>query len=894
MSFAVDQFIQVKCKFQLTSESESSDSVHMNRYSEKIGICTASECLNHTLLVMVCSNEIGNNHIVAYYIEKNRTIIKQIYYHNYNEDIVAICLTESGNRLALINASSTIYILPISNILLNSSQGKHMYLYDASIIDCCDIDNPVGIVFWESLEVENKSTVIVGGQRGDISFISVEEKKVVSNTSINEPIRNLKIVKDRFGYSLLITGESFKQYRTTLELVNPQQQDYDFEAMLIQNDVMPSWNRHPIPIKLRSSGGSNGSSNTSNTSSIPTASNNSTAVALQRALVPSMRVNSHSNLFSSLQTRYKSLPLIFYHSTNIISVVDILGANKITNSLTLTSSASKRSQQNPESRLFRFFSNRHFYYRPQKPLIVCKLDSLDPNEMITHLVLTDRFLAVATTKDRCLINSRNCCNLKNSNSSIDLDSMVKEIVFNNEEKILLLLKSPVCNDQDGIIDSFLLVTNRSIYSIEARQSCRDMFINLIDEHLGIKITSNQSHLSSLLSTESDPTEYDLKSDFFTQRRSSVNLLIDNFLNNRDEVYERVCFDSKAFSILFKLDLCSLYEAYGDRLLLRGQFVLANRFFQMAKFNHQRILGKYTRLGATVATHSFQLVKIGINEPKFTKLVTSPEVTKALVRNLSFTSEFVGYQPQKLLLSKPNKCYSYAALCQLDSYRRFILTYHQDNPDIQIGRGRRYKLFTKEQKQSIKNIFFEFLSACVEESLCDSYRLWFYYINFYLNYVAPIKKLEDDILNLLTRTRDCRFSITLYQAIDRESTFAQVIKETTAAMNSRNDIDSKSNGSNRLDNPLESMSKLYNLSDVFKNYFLMKLLEKTLEVIPNQNQWSKMDSINSCLGVGSLMSCRFSPSVDNNWPQILKSLASVNVSESLPSTSTNSRSESIFR
>jgi len=1119
MSFSVDRFMQVKCRFQLTSETESSESIHVN--NERIRLCTSVDFdKNSTLIVMICSNESGSNHIIAYHIERKlhtyfdcgqpeikvdydekssskflgegltfsqlaqqhstnyqvqqqrsltatksepQIIVKHIYYHNYNEDIVAICLSETGNKLALVNASSTIYVIPIKNILLNlhskqlrSSQGNSMYFYDASIVDCCTLSDPVAVAFWESLETENKSTVIVANEKGELSFISVEGKRELHRTSINERIKHMGIIRDRFSYSLLITCDSFRQYRFTLELVKQQEYAktqtpssssinhiYNDEYIYLERDIMPSWDRRPVQIKLQNSGNL-------------AMGGGSAAVALQRVLGPSSRSASQLSLFSN--SRDRSLPLILTSSGSMISVVDVLGAQR--------PQGSRGRLQNGEPRLLRFFSNKQFYYRPQKPLLVCKLTSLDPDEQITHLVLTDRFLAITTDRNRCLINSRNCCNLRNSSHSIDLDPVVKEISFNKDETIQMLLKSPVPNDQDNIIDSFLLVTNRSIYSVEARQSCRDMFIALIDAHLCIKPSkSKHTHPSKSLTSLSTSlcNEYTLLERCTSVNDCKSNLAISSFLSHRDDTYERICYDSRAFSILFKLELNSLYEAYGDRLLLRKQFGLAERFFQMAKFDHIKILGKYIRLGAYGETIEYvtsvirsedeildekermdmakvaidcylaktiierckmsiygqkldrndlkkllehssaknsptgnspykrrqhlhrqsnhpnnsnkpyplqlcehsprgqgaklstntividdcnddeatmttdlmapshnkgrlecerafmafinkfmppslysyvltqlvdfnlidlasdiaqsdariymlikillrtknenrlifrearyerlaerlsllsdkTLVRINDSNPKFLQFITSPQVTKAFVKNISLSSEYLGYRQTLLQFRK----YSYVALCQFESFRHLVNLKRDTRPN---GCDPQANIFSSSQKRAIENIFVQFLRGCLDESTDDSCRLWYNYVNFYLNYMGTVEELEKDVLNLLeSDCRDCRFAITLYKSIAKDEPGSAKPFVADGIANT----------------PLELMSKLYNLSEVFNNEFLMQMLEKTLQLVPLS---SDLEALSDCLGVDCIVGQVPLP-VENVWRQILKTI-----------------------
>lgn len=847
MSFSVDQFMQVKCKFQLTSESESSESIHLD--NERVRLCTSIKYgRKSVLIVLVCSNETSNNHILAYFMEgrarrpplelnlslgnsssltdidgtitsllqtnsplrslkanrsrlkqmnKPKIIVKQIYYHNYNEDIVAISLSETGHKLVLLNASSTVYIIPIKNILLDlqaqqlgPSASKPMDFYDATMLNYCSLSDPVAVAYWISLET-NKSYVIVAGAGGSLSLLSIDDKREKNVIKVDEPIRSISVVRDKSSHSLLITSTSYNQYRITLELIKQQQQQPSLDSGsqsssspskiihstsfnkthhrinspdLESTSKEPSWDKKPIPIRLHSNSGHSG---------------HTASAVLHRVFVPSNRSAGQTSLLSQFNPRDRSLPLIFKLASNMIAVVDVLG---VSNSETPSSLSHHSSNSRvAKLRLLRFYPSNQYCYQPQKPVVVCKLHLLDPDELITHVALTGRFVAIATDRNRCLINSRNCCELKNGTTSpsSDTDPLIKEIAFGKEEKIMSLMKSPITNDPDNIIESFLLLTDRSIYSIEARQSCREMFINLIDSHLAIKtpfepaiLNGGQIFLpdrsSLIIPNEFQPDNQSVERNTATRKNSEASLLIDSFLSHRGEVYETICYESNAFSVLFKLDLDKLYEAYGDRLLQRDQFELANRFYQLAKLNKNRILGKYLRLG--------------------------------LYMNQLSSMDSAGNLPGM-----------------------------------------------KQFKQSLEVVFIEYLnSLAFANTSNNASTLWLNYINFYLNYVGESEELENDILKIIESDLvDCRMAITLYKAIQLDE------------MTNNLDLSDRSIGNKHFNHPLSrqstlletnkrnnmlydtkqqiplttSMNKIYNLTQVFRNEFLIKLLEKTLDLVP---------------------------------------------------------------
>lgn len=1061
----MDQFIQVKCKFQLTSESESSETIHTN--SERIRLCSSIDLDNNsTLLALVCSNEIGNNHIVVYYVvrrpddqtqnknhqptdhftstsfsssilsfgssissyynnhnhnyttsdniynykyhynrphHKSQTKplirVKQIYYHPYNEDIVALTLSELGDKLVFISASSTIYIVPIKNILLNlhakqlsSSQGKSMCFYDASILDCCSIEDPISIVYWDSAawvtdgnQLHNqhhhnagiethtsKSLVLVSNKKGEISFINVTEKKEINLMRTNEQIKSLEIVRDRFTISVLITCYDFKQFRLPLELLRQKSAfnhsnivHFNDDVINLDDEFVPTFDRKPIPIVLYNNGAMNGERGA------PMEKSSLAASALKRLLKPSA-IQSSRSIFSSFnQTRDKPMSVIFNHpSSGFISVVDTLGIKKanyqqqqqnqqISSSTSRprylpTSAGYSSSVTSPEPRLFRFFYSKLFYYRAQKPQIICKLYNLDPDEQITDVVITDRFLALTTDRDRCLINSRNCCYLKsNSNTGLDLDPLIKEIKFSNQERILRLLKSPVNNDPDGIIDSFMLVTDRSIYSIEARQSCRAMYVNLIDSHLGLKQERRRSRRSAFYLNDycmiDDHQQNPLKMD------SDTNLLlVNNFLSHKDDVYEKVIFDSRIFSMLFKIELNGLYEAYGDQLLLRRQFRLANRFFQMAKFNHCKTLGKYIRLGAynhaidyvtTLLDDESQVVdekeRIDLSKAAFDCLLAKTiierskmTIYKSAIKKRRLKNLYQKYEDfvnksadadktNEFHLNNHTKTYDHLGYIVPNGvpFAAFQICEHNprgleakcstqtivpfpDYDDLndegtltdapRINNSRKYKdEYKLECGRSLIDFVNNYMPAALyphalielvdfglldlADYLARSDERIYSLIRIILKVkdqkklifrsdkhdkllgklnksnhhelIRTIKSMETlkvNIMNLLDHSStDCRPYITLFKAIAREE--KQVLNDTT----------------------LQSDATMYeyNLSQLFDNVLLMKLLEKTLGLLYKSVD---LNPLSDCLGIDEFMGQVPLP-VENVWRQIMKTI-----------------------
>lgn len=1058
----MDQFIQVKCKFQLTSESESSETIHTN--CERVRLCTSVHLdENSSLLVLVCSNDVGNNHIVVYHVERRlndilerqikatntnntchntsptalesrsftsttttttatstsfsstfsshniynnsqnhdikphfhhhhhnkqnqypqpnssrinahrrtrpRIRVKQIYYHPYNEDIVAISLSESGNKLVFISSSSIIYVLPIKNILLKlhvkqsrSSQGKSMYFYDASILNCCTIEEPISLLYWEPTSSETYVTssymdklqqkgsqefysallsstvtstpktpqtgsysspnssksamIIVANKIGQISIINVDYRKQINIIQTKEKIKSISLIRDRFSISVLINCQQFKQLRLPLELIrserlsrnenspnihdhnihnhyrdqvdteiyaNEELIDYD------EDELIPSPDRKPIPINIYEVGSPNGLSN-SNTRT------RSAVAALRSILMPSS-INTQSSIFSSLtdgRERHQTHGSILYDSTNgLICMIDTLG-----NTHHQTNDNSDRSRSSPnstklssEARLFRFYNAKQFYYRHQKAQVTCKLNSLDQHEQVTHVVLTDRFLVIATDRDRCLINSRNCSSLRNPNPSMDLDPLIKEIKFTNQEKILHLIKSPATNDLDGIIDSFLLVTDRSIYSLEARQSCRNMFIGLIDSHLGIRHERRSKRSAQETCTGFYFNEYCMIDDTTPRRKDSETniLLVSNFLNHRGDVYEKVTFDSRVFSMLFKIELNSLYEVYGDKLLLRKQFTLANRFFHMAKFDCVRTMGKYIRLGAYNQTIDYvtnllndenQIIsekeRVQLSKAAFECLLakTIVERCKMLIHKTSIKrwrlSELLDQYERSIDKNQNTEIIVDRIYNQLGSND----TLNSDNK-VDPFKICEHSPWVQEARLSTNTIIVDDEGTLTEaptmqprkykdENRFECGKALVRFVNDHLP-----QSLYSHVLSQLVAFG----LLDLAESLAESDFWIYSLIKIILAARDENRMVFRSDRYERLVEKLtqNDMSDLVQLQrskpQYFDNVYIMKLLEKFLSLLPSS---TSLDAISDCLGIDDFMGQVPLPT-ENVWRQILKTI-----------------------
>lgn len=592
--------MRVRCCFQFADSCPPETNVVLSNNDTSIRLYTSVNIDgNSALVVLICTNQFNNNHIVAYYTEQRSTttattalttttttkpkvIVRQIYYHAYNEDIVAVCLSDDGERLVLINASSIIYVIPIKNLLLKdrkplSSQKRSMCHYDATIVDCCSLQSPSAITYWNNVKHNNnnrlKDIIIVGNSHGEISFVDWHTKQEIASTYVTEEIKSLEIIMDCFNYTLLITCKAKN---------DKQQQLSQYKMVLCQllhslePDNLSHLNTKPHLIKLdhNNSASAVPGQVTTNYQQPPT----TPLSAMMKGGQPMGPITNNSNNNNS-NNNQSAINLIMYQGhreKNNIGIIDVA---------TIGNSGKQQRQQ----RFARFYHNRVFNYRINSNCsLTLAMESLERNEMILQLLLTDRFVAIITDYNRCLIYSRNSCDIRWMDNNKQRDNregdFMKEITFSADEQILVILRSPLCRDTDKIIDSFFLVTRRAIYSIEARHNFRAIFFATIDKCV---LASNALTLDALGASDALGTsDTEIKS-----RSGSEETRLDK------EAYERVEEQCCAYSFMFRLEIGSLYEAYADRLLKRGLFAMGNKFFEMANFSHCRIVGKYIRLSA---------------------------------------------------------------------------------------------------------------------------------------------------------------------------------------------------------------------------------------------------------------------------------------------------------
>ncbi|PRD36590.1 UNVERIFIED_CONTAM: hypothetical protein NCL1_08214 [Trichonephila clavipes] len=160
----------------------------------KIVLAAYTENKDNSVLALVCSNGYLLFRLVSAKLEV--PVIRQLcWFNNPEKEIRALSFDSSGMWLLTVTRDATLYILPISSI------GEFAVKTPAS---------------WK---IDNLTEIKLTGQRGEISFINLVNKKEVGGTYITSGISALDILYDESHDTtyLLITGSNQQQWRLLLE-----------------------------------------------------------------------------------------------------------------------------------------------------------------------------------------------------------------------------------------------------------------------------------------------------------------------------------------------------------------------------------------------------------------------------------------------------------------------------------------------------------------------------------------------------------------------------------------------------------------------------------------------------------------------------------------------------
>ncbi|KAK6176559.1 hypothetical protein SNE40_014821 [Patella caerulea] len=172
------------------------------------------------LLAVYCSNDYL---LLRYKPASDLPIIKQIPWPKVNT-IVSLCFDPTLVWLLVLTESPDIYIIPALCLLEPKARVNQLWTTnDATLIP---LSKPAGVVtkicWWHTWE--DDQIAIYGTKEGEIIFVDLLRRKIVTSKSVNGCVIDLDIVQDdqQMTTSLLITGNSGNQWKLLLESSSPQ------------------------------------------------------------------------------------------------------------------------------------------------------------------------------------------------------------------------------------------------------------------------------------------------------------------------------------------------------------------------------------------------------------------------------------------------------------------------------------------------------------------------------------------------------------------------------------------------------------------------------------------------------------------------------------------------
>ena len=146
----------------------------------------------------------------------NKILIRKFPMIKEHGEIRDCCFNSSGDNIYILFERGIIICLSIAE-LTDQFQNKNSLLEsNANLICSKSICSPTVCVVWYSFDGQQE-IVIIGNDLGELCFISIEKKQVIKKTSIKKSIKNLRIIRDKFTVTLLITAIDNSQLKLPLE-----------------------------------------------------------------------------------------------------------------------------------------------------------------------------------------------------------------------------------------------------------------------------------------------------------------------------------------------------------------------------------------------------------------------------------------------------------------------------------------------------------------------------------------------------------------------------------------------------------------------------------------------------------------------------------------------------
>lgn len=504
--------------------------------------------------------------------QPTNTVIRRFPTIKEHGEIRDICFNSSGDNIYILFEEGIIVCLSVLELTEQLQQQLHgkraggALDLDASLICTKSICSPTNIIVWYSFDGQQE-IAIIGNQLGELCFVNVDKRQIIiKRTSIKKPIKNLRIIRDKFTVTLLITAADNSQLKLPLEenrlsLILNQDNDADnirfmeenkfklFSCFIVYNGAQqPEIDEEkirPVPVQIE--------------------------------LRKHKSCSSTGNLAGAnhLLNSFASGNLLLNHGDEKLNCILINQQSFI---------LATHYHENGNLASINIFEGNEFDYEFTTPLSkYCFPRECVSLENIIELV-TERLIITANANVLFVI-SKQCSDFRREN--IEYNSIISSIEFDSRILSVFRLNE---NQIDNYLDTLIVVTSQCAYKLRPKMSCESIFTELLSfggQMAGTNQLSGAGHAfgspignslgSSLGSSIGKPLAGKL--------RSTAGSLIGTPPNPAHE-----------FAFMLRLNLNTLYKRTTHHFLQNKQYQKVLELFQSEHISKLELIKNFLTYG----------------------------------------------------------------------------------------------------------------------------------------------------------------------------------------------------------------------------------------------------------------------------------------------------------
>jgi len=380
------------------------------------------EDANQFLIVLI----VGKYDLIFYYVStqsKGQRSIKRFPTIKEHGEIRDVCFNSSGDNIYVLFQEGLI-------VCLKLLEEKHLVDLNANLICTKSICSPTNIIVWYSFDGQQE-IAIVGNDIGELCFVNIDKRQLVRRTNIKKSIKNLRIIRDKFTVTLLITAIDNTQLKLPLE---------ENRLSLILNQDNDADN-----IKFMEENRSKLFSCFINDGVLEDEDQDKINLSVEKMNIKPVQILNNQDCILINQ---QSFILATYYQ-------------EITNACSLTSLAA-----------INIYEGNEFTYEFTTPLSKYCF----PRECVSldHIIelVTER-LIITANQNLLFIISKQCSDSRRE-KTIESPAIISSIEF--DSKIMNVFR---LNEVDNYLDTLIVVTSQCAYKLKPKMSCENIFIELI-------------------------------------------------------------------------------------------------------------------------------------------------------------------------------------------------------------------------------------------------------------------------------------------------------------------------------------------------------------------------------------------------------------------------------